>query len=101
MKKALWLLLLVALVACSPSTANPQLIDPDAEEEAAVSSADETVETAETEPAGGEAGLPMAANLADFEPATTVEEAAVVREQDWRKGAADPLVVIIEYGDFQ
>ena len=28
-------------------------------------------------------------------------EAGVVRERDWTKGAEDPLVTIIEYGDFQ
>jgi len=38
---------------------------------------------------------------AAFSPATTVAEAAVVREQDQVLGAADPLVTIIEYGDFQ
>ena len=34
-------------------------------------------------------------------PATTVQEASIVRERDWKKGAEDPLVSIIEYGDFQ
>lgn len=34
-------------------------------------------------------------------PATTPEEAGIVRPQDWVKGASDPLVTIIEYGDFQ
>jgi hypothetical protein len=38
---------------------------------------------------------------AAFSPATTVAEAAVVREQDQVLGAADPLVTIVEYGDFQ
>lgn len=28
-------------------------------------------------------------------------EAGQVRERDWTKGAQDPLVTIIEYGDFQ
>ena len=28
-------------------------------------------------------------------------EAGVVRERDWTIGAEDPLVTIIEYGDFQ
>lgn len=28
-------------------------------------------------------------------------EAGVVRERDWTKGADDPLVTIVEYGDFQ
>ena len=34
-------------------------------------------------------------------PATTVEEASIVRDRDWTKGTDDPLVSIIEYGDFQ
>jgi hypothetical protein len=34
-------------------------------------------------------------------PATTVAEASIVRDRDWQKGAADPAVTIIEYGDFQ
>jgi cytoskeletal protein RodZ len=33
--------------------------------------------------------------------ATTVAQASAVRPQDWTLGAADPEVVIIEYGDFQ
>lgn len=101
MKKALWLLLLVSLIACGPSTADSQPADVDAGEETAVSAAeqpaDETTNIAET----GDESLPAAANLGDFVPETSAEEAAVVREQDWRKGAVDPLVVIIEYGDFQ
>jgi hypothetical protein len=34
-------------------------------------------------------------------PATTVAEASIVRDRDWSQGTADPLVSIIEYGDFQ
>jgi hypothetical protein len=34
-------------------------------------------------------------------PATTPEEAGIVRPQDWVKGATDPIVSIIDYGDFQ
>lgn len=33
--------------------------------------------------------------------ATTPEEAGIVRDRDWSLGAEDPLVTIIEYGDFQ
>ncbi len=31
----------------------------------------------------------------------TLEEASIVRERDWVKGATVPVVTIIEYGDFQ
>jgi hypothetical protein len=34
-------------------------------------------------------------------PAETVAEAGVIRDRDWTKGAEDPLITIIEYGDFQ
>jgi hypothetical protein len=100
MKKAIWLLLLALLLACGPSTANTQPADTDDQEDTAVANvevtADANDETTETDtPVAG------ATNLEDFSPAGTVEEAAVVREQDWQKGAADPSVVIIEYGDFQ
>jgi hypothetical protein len=33
--------------------------------------------------------------------ANSPQEAGVVRDRDWSKGAEDPLVTIIEYGDFQ
>lgn len=42
-----------------------------------------------------------ASQVAVFTPATTPEEAGIVRPQDWVKGASDPVVTIIEYGDFQ
>jgi len=94
MKKAIWLLLLALLLGCSSTnTINTQPADTNTEENTAVTSTEETAENVNPAPA--------AANLDDFVPAKTVEEAAVVREQDWRKGAADPTVVIIEYGDFQ
>jgi hypothetical protein len=53
----------------------------------------DTTEAAEEEPA--------AETNDNFAPAATAEEAAVVRERDWVRGAADPQVTIIEYGDFQ
>ncbi|MEJ2750867.1 MAG: hypothetical protein P8183_23615 [Anaerolineae bacterium] len=36
-----------------------------------------------------------------FTPATNVAEAAVLRADDHTHGATDPVVTIIEYGDFQ
>jgi cyclophilin family peptidyl-prolyl cis-trans isomerase/protein-disulfide isomerase len=44
---------------------------------------------------------PSAAEVAGVFPATSPAEAAVVRSQDWPLGAANPIVSIIEYGDFQ
>lgn len=34
-------------------------------------------------------------------PARTAAEAGILRDRDWTKGAEDPLITIIEYGDFQ
>ena len=106
MKKAIWLLLLAGLLACGPTTANPQAADTDAEEDTAVSAEQSTDETAEETGQDNDepASSPLVVappDLDGFAPASTVEEAAVIREQDWRKGAAEPVVVIIEYGDFQ
>ena len=108
MKKAIWLILLAFLLACGPSVAETQPTTVAAVEETAVAPTEVIVETEEPETeepldANNETAqsAPPAANLGDFSPASTVEEAAVVRQQDWRKGATDPIVVIIEYGDFQ
>jgi hypothetical protein len=113
MKKAIWLILLAFLLACGPSTAETQPTTVAAVEETAVAPTEVIVETEEPEVEEPEAeetldannetaqSAPPAANLGDFSPASTVEEAAVVRQQDWLKGATDPIVVIIEYGDFQ
>lgn len=99
MKKAIWLLLLITLLACGSATTGSPSAEKDAEEETAVSSTEETAENNDDAPSQPLVLLPK--NFDDFSPARTVEEAAVVREQDWYKGAADPVVVIIEYGDFQ
>jgi hypothetical protein len=108
MKKAIWLLLLAFLLACGPSTTETQPPNTETAEDTAVVPTQEIIETEEIEEAetidtSNEAAqsAPAAANLDDFSPASTVAEAAVVRQQDWRKGAVDPIVVIIEYGDFQ
>jgi hypothetical protein len=104
MKKAIWLLLLALLLACGPSTTDSLPAVTGTEEDTAVTSteetAEETAETTETTETTESTNM-AATNLDDFSPAGTVAEAAVVREQDWRKGAADPDVLIIEYGDFQ
>lgn len=98
MKKVLWLLLLATFVACGPTTT--ELVPPDITDnvDTAVSPTDET---AETEAAADESSVPVATNQDDFVPASNITEASLIRVQDWQKGATDPLVVIIEYGDFQ
>ncbi|MCP5097269.1 MAG: hypothetical protein GY943_17115 [Chloroflexi bacterium] len=61
-------------------------------EEVAAEEAVEEVETAVTSSHDG---------IANFVAATTPAEAGEARSVDWVKGAEDPDVVIIEYGDFQ
>lgn len=79
MRKILLLPLLLLLAACAAAapTAQPAPVEeqatPEITEDTAVSAAG----------------------------ATTPEQAAVVRDTDWVKGAAEPVVSIIEYGDFQ
>ena len=95
MKKAIWLLLLAILIACGPATTATQPVDTEVEEDSAVA-AEETNDEGESE-----SSVLTATGLEDFTPTGSVEEAAVIRTQDWQKGATDPLVVIIEYSDFQ
>ncbi len=112
MKKAIWLILLAFLLACGPSATDTQTTSTTVED-TAIATTQEIIEPEETEEIEVEVektldtsneiaqSAPAAANLDDFSPARTVAEAAVVRQQDWRNGAPDPIVVIIEYGDFQ
>ena len=45
---------------------------------------------------------PAAEQAAPADPLTvSLEQASMVRESDWVKGAMVPVVTIIEYGDFQ
>jgi hypothetical protein len=69
---------------------------------AAVPATAPPVEEAPVEDSGASANVSPSdpANIAGF-PAKNVDEAGIVRERDWKIGADDPLVTIIEYGDFQ
>ena len=98
--KRIMLLLVIGILfaACSPETAP--------ESEASIPDAPARAETAVSEePASELESESNTQSLAEIEipnfPATTVQEASVVRERDWKLGAEDPLVTIIEYGDFQ
>jgi hypothetical protein len=79
------LLGLLLLVACGPSSATT----------------DPTTSEAPTAVPPQAPTLPAAQPAEAGFPATTPEEAGVVRQRDWTKGAAEPVVTIIEYGDFQ
>jgi len=96
MKKMFLLLLLASLLAAcgqsvgeptnAPATAVPATQPPAEEEE----------EQADNPPAAA-----PPAEAGSYIIASSVAEAAQVRATDWAKGATDPLVSIIEYGDFQ
>lgn len=102
MKKMMWLLLFGLLIACGPTTT--ELVPPetnvnvDVNVDTAVSTEAESESNQTVEQVGE---ISPATDLDSFVPARSPAEAAVTRAQDWRKGAAEPLVVIIEYGDFQ
>jgi len=90
MRKLLLLPLLLLLVACgAPEVA--ETIDEPAEENAEPAAVSEAA--AEDQPAAqsGDSSI----------PAKTAAEAGAIRDRDWTMGAEDPLVTIIEYGDFQ
>ena len=112
MKKVIYfLLILFLLAACGQATAPedesdaaevpaveavPEPVEGDSEPEANIDSsaydASATEAGSAEEETAVDAGFPMA---------TSIEEAAKRRETDWVKGAEDPLITIIEYGDFQ
>lgn len=113
--KRVWLLLICLLMllgACAPAepdsaetvteatavvdqAAAPATDSEDSEDTAVSESADTTA--AEV---GEEIEQPASDDAVAF-PATTFEEAAVLRATDHFKGAEEPIVEIIEYGDFQ
>lgn len=112
-KRICLLFFLFFLMSCGPSggepaavnqepTITPALLATATTEATAVPEPTTTSEpTAEPTTSGEETSTAPDAFSAGYSPATTVDEAAVVREQDWVRGAAEPMVTIIEYGDFQ
>ena len=107
MKRILLLLLVgVLFAACAPASSSETTVSiPDEPErpETAVVEETEDVESANepsdvTESEGD--ALIDASDIENF-PATNIAEASIVRERDWKLGSDDPLVTIIEYGDFQ
>lgn len=111
MKRGLVLLLLSLLLAACNAAGGSGIVAPNIGE----------AEPVVVAPSIGEAGPPVVASAADdaasapagqmsgsesvdlasFVPATAVSEAAVIRVQDHVLGSEDPIVAIIEYGDYQ
>ena len=67
---------------------------PTVTDQPAAESEDETSDDAAPEPT-------VETDVAVAFPATNFAEAALIRDTDYFKGAEEPLVEIIEYGDFQ
>ncbi|MCA9998186.1 MAG: hypothetical protein KDE56_20635 [Anaerolineales bacterium] len=114
MKKILFVLLIMLLVACGGS----------APEEAAVSQETAVPDQAAADPTAAPAAAPTDAPTPTTAPTEVVEEEATVEEEtavdtaaqpfeelladasavradDWSQGTSEPLITIIEYGDFQ
>ncbi len=129
MKHFLYVLLACAIVACGAetndqaTTANIAVTD-SAETDSTTDEATDTPEptplpdveptaespttSAETEPSAGPAeadsdadAIQLNDEVADEQPGTNPIETMVLRPSDQFKGASDPAVVLVEYGDFQ
>jgi hypothetical protein len=83
----LFLLFLAACTTPEPNTAVAPQDEAAPQDDAAEPQADVNEETAVSPPS--------------LTPAANVAEAAVLRDDDHTHGAVDPVVTIIEYGDFQ
>ncbi len=105
MKKHLWLIfILILLIGCGPSGAEPEIeatqppttaAEPEIATAVPQTTTSDEPTVAPTQPAASD-DLPTATF-----PATTIAEAAILRDSDWIDGASDPAITIIEYGDFQ
>lgn len=99
MKKLFLLLLMGLFVACGPGgTAEGETAvsnDTDGAADTASEATAEVIAPAATPTRG------PTIDVVHYPVAGTVAEAAQIRDTDWSKGAEEPLVSIIEYGDFQ
>jgi len=89
--RKIWLVPLLLLLAACGATASPTAAPANSENFAAETPA-EAADTAVTQ---------SSESPAEVAPSSSPAAAAVVRDQDWTKGPDDPVVSIIEYGDFQ
>ena len=115
-KYLLGVLLLLLLTACgsgettpteqnaeatapNPTTSEPTDVAEETIPEAATEevTAEEAVTEAEEEVAEGQ----TAVDAITHNPATSLPQAAELRDLDHTKGAEEPIIAIIEYGDFQ
>ena len=88
------LLLAVGTLAACNSTAAPEVVVP-------VIASVEVPPASPAAPKTAATAVLAADSASSFTPAATIDEAAVTRPQDHVIGAEEPIVAIIEYGDFQ
>ncbi len=104
MKRFVLLFAIMLMLAACGSTSTETAVSVTEEPTKAETAVSENNSVAEDAPeeTAAESAAPSTelAAIANF-PATNVDEASIVRERDWTIGADDPLVTIIEYGDFQ
>lgn len=94
--RKIWLLpFLFLLAACAAGGGAPTESQQSAESYSSNSTGDSPSETVPAQ------SVPVQELNNDITIGTNPAEAGVVRERDWTEGAEDPLVTIIEYGDFQ
>lgn len=91
MRKFIILFLMLILLAACTAPAEVEPVDESPEENSEVPA----VSTPETESEVEQLSTDA------ITPAETAAEAGVLRDRDWTKGAEEPLITIIEYGDFQ
>ncbi len=112
--KRYWFLIafsLLLLAACGPAEIEPSESEVDVAPAAAEAVVEEGIPTpaatkpveteSESESNDGDSEPTAAADIEVSFPATNFEEAALIRDTDYYKGAEEPVVEIIEYGDFQ
>ena len=100
MKRFVLLFAIMLMLAACGSTSTETAVSVTDEPVKAATAVAENNSVAEEAAAESAAPSEEVAAIANF-PATNVAEASIVRDRDWTIGADDPLVTIIEYGDFQ
>ena len=96
MKQVGLLLILLALVLAACSSGGAETSDPVVSEEPATTIPPATDESFESETAEPDQDIDVE------EPAVDPDDPTTARERDWKLGnVTEPVVTIIEYGDFQ
>ncbi len=100
MRKLILLPFLLLLVACGSAIAPEVTTAPEDTGRGKAAVEDNTTGDASSEEIASADGASQDGK-SSVATGATPQEASIVREQDYTKGADDPTVTIIEYGDFQ